>query len=318
MSADGQSSGNSNVSQACFVLEFFGDIQASQVQQLRQEVTAIVQHAKAERGDRVVLILNTGGGTVTGYGLAAAQLQRIKAAGLHLTICVEQVAASGGYMMACIADRLVAAPFAVLGSIGVITDIPNVYDRLQKEGIEFQTVTAGKFKRTLTPTKKVTEEDKKKTKEDIEAIFLLFRNFVRDNRPQLDIDLVATGETWFGKDALERKLVDDLASSDDVLLELRKQGADLFKIKYQVPQSNPIRALLSPEATNTGSPATGFDGLAWWAQRFFEFSTGRPVGSLEQLDALRHSSPDQLYRAEDSSFQSQQFRLPHATDRYFL
>lgn len=161
-----------------YVLKFFGDVTASQVAQLRQEVTAVLQTADVEgRGDEVVLVLNTGGGTVTGYGLAGAQLQRLKKAGLRLTICVEQVAASGGYLMACTADKIIAAPFAVLGSIGVITEIPNVYERLQKEGVQFSTVTAGKYKRTLTPTKKIEEADLTKTKEDIEGVLALFKRF---------------------------------------------------------------------------------------------------------------------------------------------
>ena len=143
-----------------YVIKFFGDVTASQVAQLRQEVTAVLRSADVDgRGDEVVLVLNTGGGTVTGYGLAAAQLLRLKEAGLHLTICVEQVAASGGYMMACVADKLVAAPFAVLGSIGVITEQPNVYERLKREGVQFSTITAGKYKRTLTPTKKIDPLD---------------------------------------------------------------------------------------------------------------------------------------------------------------
>jgi len=287
----------------CFVLEFFGDIQASQVENLRQEVTAVVGHASAARGDTVVLVLNTGGGTVTGYGLAAAQLQRLKAAGLHLTICVEQVAASGGYMMACIADRLVAAPFAVLGSIGVITDIPNVYDRLSKEGIAFQTITAGKYKRTLTPTKKVTPEDVAKTKEDIEAIFKLFRGFVGQNRPQLDLEEVATGETWFGQDALERKLVDELTSSDDILLNLRKQGAMLYSVKYRPPAASPFGALVG----SFDAPAAGVDGnaLAMLAARLLEVTTGRPAGALERLASSQDWSarPDQAYLLQDTRAQ---------------
>merc|ERR1712216_431705 len=133
-----------------FVLNFFGDVRASQAEQLREEVTGLLRSAKKERGDEVVLLLNTGGGTVTGYGLAAAQLMRIKALGLKLHICVEQVAASGGYMMACCADKITASPFAVIGSIGVISEIPNVFKRLDREGVEFLTVTAGKYKRTLT------------------------------------------------------------------------------------------------------------------------------------------------------------------------
>ena len=164
-----------------------------------------------------------------------AQLTRIKEAGLKLTICVEQVAASGGYMMACVADEIVASPFAVLGSIGVISEQPNVYERLQREGIEFQTVTAGKFKRTLTPTKKVTKEDLAKSKKDIEDVLVLFKDFVGENRPSLDIENVATGETWFGKDALKRNLVDKLKTSDDVLLELLGAGAEIFSVQLKQP-----------------------------------------------------------------------------------
>lgn len=234
-----------------FVLNFFGDVRASQGEQLREEVTGLLRAAKKERGDEVVLRLNTGGGTVTGYGLAAAQLMRIKEAGLKLTICVEQVAASGGYMMACVADEIVASPFAVLGSIGVISEQPNVYERLQREGIEFQTVTAGKFKRTLTPTKKVTKEDLAKSKKDIEDVLVLFKGFVADNRPSLDIDEVATGETWFGKDALARNLVDKLKTSDDVLLDLLGAGAEIFSV--QLKQPSPAATLFGAAGANASS-----------------------------------------------------------------
>merc|ERR1719387_1633324 len=201
-----------------FVLKFFGDVSASQVAQLRQEVTAVLRSADVEgRGDEVVLVLNTGGGTVTGYGLAAAQLQRLKDAKLPLTICVEQVAASGGYLMSCVADEIVASPFAVLGSIGVITEQPNVYERLKTEGIQFNTITAGKYKRTLTPTKKVEQADVDKLKEDISQVLAIFKGFVEKHRPSLDIEKVATGETWIGPDALELNLVDKLATVDDIL-----------------------------------------------------------------------------------------------------
>ncbi|EEC44148.1 predicted protein, partial [Phaeodactylum tricornutum CCAP 1055/1] len=213
-----------------YVTRFPGDATASQVADLREEVTAIVRHAQP--GDQALVVLQTGGGTVTGYGLAAAQLQRFRDAGMQLTVAVEQVAASGGYLMSCVADRIVASPFAVLGSIGVISDIPNVYDRLKKEGIEFQTVTAGKYKRTLTPTKKATKEDFDKTKKDVEDILVLFKEFVHQNRPQLDIDQVATGETWFGKDALDRKLCDEIKTVDDVIIDYMNQNFDVYEVKY--------------------------------------------------------------------------------------
>jgi len=218
-----------------FVTQFPGDVSASQVSELRQEVTAIVR--SAQPGDEALLVLQSGGGTVTGYGLAAAQLQRFKDHGMKLTICVEQVAASGGYMMCCVADRIVASPFAVLGSIGVISDIPNAYERLKKEGIEFQTITAGKYKRTVTPTKKITKDDLVKSQEDIEGILKLFKTFVHQNRPSLDIDDVATGETWFGTDALEKGLCDEIKTADDVLMDFVDQGFNVYDVKYELPKT---------------------------------------------------------------------------------
>jgi ClpP class serine protease len=138
-------------------------------------------------------------------------------------------------MMCCVADRIVASPFAVLGSIGVISDIPNVYERLKKEGIEFQTVTAGKYKRTLTPTKKVTQEDFIKSTADVENIFVLFRNFVGQNRPQLDMEKIATGETWFGTDAMERGLCDEIATVDTVLIDFVDADYDVYEVAYAPP-----------------------------------------------------------------------------------
>merc|ERR1711968_432631 len=214
---------------------------------LREEVTAVLQGAKIDRNDNVILVLNTGGGTVTGYGLAAAQLCRLKEAGIKLTVVVEQVAASGGYMMACTADKIIASPFAVLGSIGVISEQPNVYERLKKEGVEFQTITAGKYKRTLTPFKKPTQEDIKKSQEDIGNILVLFKEFVKTNRPSLNIEEVATGETWFGPDALERNLCDELKTLDDVLLNIAKDGGQIYSVKYE-PPPKPIK-LFNPSAS---------------------------------------------------------------------
>jgi signal peptide peptidase SppA len=222
-------------------MRFPGDVRASQVKELREEVTAVVRAAKP--GDEALLVLESGGGTVTGYGLAAGQLMRFKENGIKLTVCVEQVAASGGYMMCCVADKIVASPMAVLGSIGVISDIPNVYERLKKEGIEFQTVTAGKYKRTLTPTKKVTKTDFEKTKADIENVYDLFKDFVKQNRPSLQIEEVATGETWFGSDALEKGLCDEIKTADTVLTEFVDQGYNVYEIKYTEPPTEKVGQL---------------------------------------------------------------------------
>jgi len=237
-----------------YVIDFNGDVSASQVENLREEVSSILLLAPTNDNNlEVVVKLSSHGGTVTGYGLAAAQLTRFRAKGIPLTICVEQVAASGGYMMACVADKIVASPLAVLGSIGVISDQPNFYQRLKDEGIEFQTVTAGKYKRTITPTKKVTKEDLDKAKEEIEGILLLFKNFVNKNRPSLDIDKVATGETWFGEDALKEGLCDAIATYDDVIAGyIFEQNANVYKIEYTPPNgnANPLLAALPIGSSN--------------------------------------------------------------------
>ena len=299
-----------------YVLSFFGDVSASQVSTLRQEVTAVLRNVDVERGDEVVLVLNTGGGTVTGYGLAAAQLQRLKEKGVKLTICVEQVAASGGYMMACVADTILCAPFAVIGSIGVITEQPNVYERLKKEGVVFSTVTAGKFKRTLTPTKQIDARDQAKLKEDIEQVFKLFSAFVGENRPELDIANVATGETWLGPDALERKLVDGLSTVDEVLTAHVDDGAEVFSIKYKDPAAkSPLAALLSPGGSDAYNPALRLLALQGGAGRRGLLSralspttaAGNTAALLDALGAAAALSEDGTARA---SRQAMATRLP--------
>ena len=159
-------------------------------------------------------------------------------------------------MMACTADRLVASPFAVLGSIGVISEVPNVYERLKKEGIQFETVTAGKFKRTLTPTKKIDPKDVEKSKADIEDVLTLFKAFVAQQRPSLNIDEVATGETWFGADALKRGLCDELKTTDDVLLGMLADGAEIYSVKYQ-PRPSGAAALLAGGGDDASASSAG-------------------------------------------------------------
>ena len=208
--------------QKVYVLDFKGDTAASAVESLREEITLILATAKVGR-DRVVLRLESPGGMVHGYGLAAAQLVRLRDAGFNLTICVDKVAASGGYMMACIANEIVSAPFAVVGSIGVVAQVPN-FNRLLKEyHVDFELYTAGQFKRTVTMFGENTAEGKAKFEEELQQTHELFKHFVEKYRPQLNVEKVATGEHWYGKDALELNLVDKLQTSDEYLLSLLAQ-----------------------------------------------------------------------------------------------
>ena len=229
-----------------FVLHFEGDIKASAVEQLRQEITTMLSVAKKE--DRVVLIVESPGGMVHGYGLAASQLQRIKDAGLHLTICVDKIAASGGYMMACIADRIVAAPFSIIGSIGVVAQIPNFHRLLKKNDIDVELMTAGEYKRTLTMLGENTEKGREKFQQELEDTHQLFKDFVRDNRRGLDLDKVATGEHWFGSQAKELGLVDEIMTSDE-LLQQRKDTVTLYQVNWEVKRKLGERLGFSMEAT---------------------------------------------------------------------
>lgn len=213
-----------------YVLTFKGGIDAKEVESLRNEVTAILQIA--ETNDKVVVKLESGGGVVHGYGLAASQLARIKQAGLELTVSVDKIAASGGYMMACVSDKFVCAPFAMIGSIGVIAQLPNFNKLLKKNNVEFEQVTAGEFKRTLTMFGENTDSGREKFKQELEQIHALFREHVQSARPELNIEKVATGETWFGTDALKMGLVDAIQTSDDLLLSLNEEF-ELYQVTYQ-------------------------------------------------------------------------------------
>ena len=215
--------------QKIYVLDFKGDTAASAVEQLREEITLILATAKAGR-DRVVVRLESPGGMVHGYGLAAAQLVRLRDAGFHLTICVDKVAASGGYMMACIGSEIVSAPFAILGSIGVVAQVPNFNRLLKEKNIDFEMYTAGQYKRTVTMFGENTEEGKAKFEEELQQTHVLFKHFVEKYRPQLNVEKVATGEHWYGQDALDLNLVDKLQTSDEYLLSLLSQH-DIYVIQ---------------------------------------------------------------------------------------
>ena len=205
--------------QKVYVLDFKGDVQASAVDSLREEITLILATAKAGR-DRVVVRLESPGGMVHSYGLAAAQLVRLRDAGFHLTICVDKVAASGGYMMSCIASEIISAPFAVVGSIGVVAQVPNFNRLLKEHHVDFELYTAGQFKRTVTMFGENTEEGKAKFEEELQQTHELFKHFVEKYRPKLNVEKVATGEHWYGQDALDLNLVDQLKTSDEYLLSL--------------------------------------------------------------------------------------------------
>lgn len=245
-------------SKRLFVLNFHGDIKATAAASLREEVTAILTLANAD--DAVLLRLENTGGIVHEHGLAASQVKRLKDAGVHVTVAVDKVAASGGYMMACVADRIIAAPFAVLGSIGVLAQLPNFHEMLKRHGISFEQETAGEYKRTVTMFGENTEKERAKLREQIEQTHTLFKAFVARQRPSLDVEKVATGEIWYGSDAVDVGLVDEIQTSDDFLLQASKQ-LQLYEVTYRVRKSVGERLLSSMNAAVERIIATARNGF---------------------------------------------------------
>ncbi|MBV1878400.1 MAG: protease SohB [Pseudomonadales bacterium] len=232
--------GDSERKQRVYVIDFVGDVQASAVSQLREEVTAVLSIAELQ--DEVIVRLESPGGMVHSYGLAASQLSRIVNKKIQLTVAVDKVAASGGYMMACVADDIIAAPFALLGSIGVVAQIPNFHRLLKKNDVDVEILTAGKYKRTLTMFGENTAQGREKFVDELEDVHTLFKDFVTDNRPGLDAETVATGEAWYGIRALENKLVDELKTSDEYIFDKCK-SSDVYQIKYNEDQTRMDKVL---------------------------------------------------------------------------
>ena len=231
-----------------FVLDFKGDLRASAAASLREEVSAVLRVAKP--GEQVLVRLENSGGTVHEHGFAASQLTRLKQHGLKLLVAVDKVAASGGYLMACVADRLYAAPFAIIGSIGVLAQLPNFHRLLEEKGVDYEQVMAGRYKRTLTMFGKNTDEGRAKLQQEVEDIHELFKGQIVTHRPQVDVESVATGEHWYGLRALELKLVDEIKTSDDLLLEAAKDF-DLYHLAYKRRRSLQERMLGGVESMLT-------------------------------------------------------------------
>lgn len=214
-----------------FVIEFLnGDIKASDSENLKEEVNTIL--GVATPLDEVVVKVESPGGLVHSYGYAAAQLIRLREAQIPLTICVDQIAASGGYLMACVGSKILAAPFALIGSIGVVAQVPNFYRLLKKHDVDYKEYTAGDYKRTVSLFGEITEKGEMKFKEQLELTHQLFKSFVSRFRPQLDLEKVATGEFWYGENAKGLGLIDEIKTSDEYLLTLSRDH-QVVKISFE-------------------------------------------------------------------------------------
>ena len=253
-------------SNCVYVLTFIGSIMASEVEQLRDQISFLLQIAQP--ADEIVVRLTSPGGAVPQYGLASSQLERLKQAGLRCVVCVDTVAASGGYMMAAVADKIIAAPFAIIGSIGVVTGIPNFHRVLQKNEVDYHLFTAGKYKRTVTPFTEVTNEGKQKLQDDITAIHEAFKRLIKEGRPDVDIEEIATGEYWLASQAKEKGLVDEIMTSDDYLGS-KLDDCEVIEITTETEQ-NRIEKLIEGGAS-----------------LFRQWTSSRIPGAGEELEDVR-------------------------------
>jgi serine protease SohB len=238
-----------------YVLDFKGDLKASAVPSLREEINAILDVATEK--DQIVIRLENYGGVVHEHGLAASQLVRIRDRNIPLLVCIDKVAASGGYLMACVANKIVVAPFAILGSIGVIAQLPNFNRLLESHGVDFEQITAGDYKRNVTMFGKNTDEDRARLKEQLEDVHALFKDAVGAYRPDLDLDKVATGEHWYGTRALELGLADELKTSDELLAKLAAEW-DLYRVAFKIKQPFQKRLMANVDSTLEKLEASGW------------------------------------------------------------
>ena len=253
-------------SNCVYVLTFIGSIMAPEVEQLRDQISFLLQIAQP--ADEIVVRLTSPGGAVPQYGLASSQLERLKQAGLRCIVCVDTVAASGGYMMAAVADKIIAAPFAIIGSIGVVAGIPNFHRVLQKNEVDYHLFTAGKYKRTVTPFTEVTDEGKQKLQDDITAIHEAFKRLIKEGRPDVDIEEIATGEYWLASQAKEKGLVDEIMTSDDYLGS-KLDDCEVIEITTETEQ-NRIEKLIEGGAS-----------------LFRQWTSSRILGAGEELEDVR-------------------------------
>lgn len=251
-------------SKKVYVLDFNGDIKASQANHIKNEITAIL--GMSPKPDEVVVKLESGGGMVHQYGFASSQLERITSQKIPLTVCVDRVAASGGYMMAAVADKIVAAPFAIVGSIGVIAQVPNFNKVLKKNDIDFEVHTAGEYKRTLTMFGENTDKARDKFREDLAEVHVMFKDFIENHRPTVDVSKVANGDIWYGQKAIELNLVDELQTSDEYL-QTKASEADVYLITQEKKKTVAQKLGLAAQASVSKGIETAIEKMSF--QKWF-------------------------------------------------
>lgn len=233
------------------VLKFKGDIRASARFAFAKLVDEVVLNAREFK--EVVVVVESPGGGVSEYGMLFAELERMRKCeeNFQLTVVVDTVAASGGYLMSLPAHKILAAPFAMVGSIGVVSFIPNIRELLEANKIKPRTFTAGDFKRTVTLTDEGDEKSAEQYKQQLALIHEQFKQALKKYRPQVELEKVATGEAWLASTTVEKELqlVDGLNTSHALLLEMN-QSFDLVEYSSKAERKTFLKRILGCDDEN--------------------------------------------------------------------
>ena len=234
-----------------YYLEFEGDIQASEAAKLKQEILVCLQVAKPT--DVFLILVESSGGSVSNYGDLYSVMEMIKKRGHTLWVAIDRVAASGGYLISLPADKIFATPFALIGSIGVLSEVPNFGGLLDKYGVKMEEYTAGERKMNISMFRENGEEQKEHHRKKLGKIHELFKAQLVKYRGGLiekkgvDIGELMEGDFWMGENAFELGLVDELKSSVEILLD-EKDHFNILKVNYHnEPKMAGIMGMLKPK-----------------------------------------------------------------------
>ncbi len=210
------------------VLRFQGlrDLNASGDQRLSEAIDEVL--VNRDHFEEAVVIIDSPGGTTHGYGHAYALLERLSASGLKVTACIDRIGASGGYLMALPADRILAGPFAIVGSVGVVAGIPNVKRLLEEKGVSYRLFVAGDKKRVVHFADDDGPEVREYMDEKLAGIHTQFLQAVEKHRgDRVKLDEVRSGDHWSAEESVEKGLglVDELQTSAEYLLERNREVA---------------------------------------------------------------------------------------------
>jgi len=245
------------------------------------------QLSKAERDvavKAIVLRIESPGGVVAPCQEILVEIEKVKQT-KPVVVSMGNMAASGGYYISAKADKIVALPGTLTGSIGVISQIPNVKGLYDKLGIEMQTFKGGKYKDMYSGLRELTPEEKEIMQQMVDNYYEQFVETVAEGRglSKEQVRSLATGQLYTGTEAKELGLVDELGGLDTAIdLAAELAGVTTPRIEYYTPPKSLLESLLG----------INLDSLVYAIQMRLLGLSGQDIVLLQ---ALSHSYPEPQY-----------------------